>query len=213
MQSAGGGKKEKGRKTMANKLNPTGIQNKSKAKHNPDSYLPKACKGYRNSPVIGDNGITATEDEISNITRFTLAISQLPDINFGDPEQIIARTKEYLNLCATYKLRPGNLGLYAAWGVEANTVSKYLNQHAGETDNEKVTAIKKGKQMMALYRESLMANGKLNPVTGIFWQKNFDGMKDTQEVVLTPNNPLGESVNPEQIASNISQYDDDSIDV
>lgn len=58
-----------------------------------------------------------------------------------------------------------------------------------------------------------MANGKLNPVTGIFWQKNFDGMKDTQEVVLTPNNPLGESVNPEQIASNISQYDDDSIDV
>ena len=37
-----------------------------------------------------------------------------------------------------------------------------------------------------------MQDGKVNPVTGIFWQKNYDGMKDQTEMVLTPNNPLGE---------------------
>lgn len=46
-----------------------------------------------------------------------------------------------------------------------------------------------------------MADGKVNPVTGIFWQKNYDGMKDQQEVVVTPNqNPLGEGQNAQQLA-------------
>ena len=44
-----------------------------------------------------------------------------------------------------------------------------------------------------------MEDGKVNPVTGIFWQKNYDGLKDQQEVVLTPNNPLGEAQNAEQL--------------
>ena len=45
-----------------------------------------------------------------------------------------------------------------------------------------------------------MEDGKVNPVTGIFWQKNYDGMKDQQEVVLTPNqNPLGEQKDAESL--------------
>ena len=45
-----------------------------------------------------------------------------------------------------------------------------------------------------------MEDGKVNPVTGIFWQKNYDGLKDQQEVVLTPNtNPLGEQKDAEAL--------------
>lgn len=44
-----------------------------------------------------------------------------------------------------------------------------------------------------------MQDGKVNPVTGIFWQKNYDGLKDQQEVVVTPNNPLGEMGDTERI--------------
>ena len=51
-----------------------------------------------------------------------------------------------------------------------------------------------------MYREGLMEDGKVNPVTGIFWQKNYDGMKDQQEVVLTPNtSPLGEQKDAEAL--------------
>ena len=50
------------------------------------------------------------------------------------------------------------------------------------------------------YREGLMADGKVNPVTGIFWQKNYDGMKDQSEVILTPNtDPLGDKKDAEQL--------------
>ena len=38
-----------------------------------------------------------------------------------------------------------------------------------------------------------MQNGKINPVSGIFLMKNNFGYADKQEVVLTPNNPLGDT--------------------
>jgi len=45
-----------------------------------------------------------------------------------------------------------------------------------------------------------MEDGKINPVTGIFWQKNYDGLRDQQEVVLTPNqSPLGEQKDAESL--------------
>lgn len=47
--------------------------------------------------------------------------------------------------------------------------------------------------------EEYMVNGKINPVTGIFLMKNNNGYSDQQEVVLTPNNPLGDSTPPEDL--------------
>ena len=31
-----------------------------------------------------------------------------------------------------------------------------------------------------------MADGEINPAVGIFWQKNYDGMRDTQDVAVSP---------------------------
>jgi len=46
-----------------------------------------------------------------------------------------------------------------------------------------------------------MVDGKVNPVTGIFWQKNYDGLRDAQEIVVTPNaSPLGDGESAERLA-------------
>ena len=45
----------------------------------------------------------------------------------------------------------------------------------------------------------LGADGKINPVTLVWWQKNYDGMVDKQEMVLTPNQPQIEGLTPEQL--------------
>jgi hypothetical protein len=47
--------------------------------------------------------------------------------------------------------------------------------------------------------EDFMQNGKINPVSGIFLMKNNMGYTDQQEVVLTPNNPLGEKTSERQL--------------
>ena len=46
----------------------------------------------------------------------------------------------------------------------------------------------------------MVTEGKINPVVYIFRAKNYFGMKDQQDLVLTPNNPLGQDIPPEQIA-------------
>lgn len=44
-----------------------------------------------------------------------------------------------------------------------------------------------------------MQTGKINPVSGIFLMKNNFGYADKQEVVLTPNNPLGDQTTNEEL--------------
>ena len=61
--------------------------------------------------------------------------------------------------------------------------------------------------------EDYAQNGKINPVAAIFLMKNHFGYQDKQEVVLTPNNQLGEAASPEElqqkyIESSASDYDE-----
>ena len=51
----------------------------------------------------------------------------------------------------------------------------------------------------------MVTEGKINPVVYIFRAKNYFGMKDQQDVVIKPENPLGEKVDPEQLQSTIVQ--------
>ena len=60
-------------------------------------------------------------------------------------------------------------------------------------------------------RNNLMAflkmvqEGKINPVTYIFRAKNYFGLQDKQEYVITPNNPLGDHADPEDIQKRLEE--------
>lgn len=74
--------------------------------------------------------------------------------------------------------------------------------------------IKKAYQNLNAQMENYMQNGKINPVAGIFLMKNNMGYQDKQEVVLTPNNQLGEATPPEELQqkyleATASDYDTD----
>ena len=94
----------------------------------------------------------------------------------------------------------GTDGLFqnAAIGIDKGIAWEWVNRCT--TNPARTDFIKKVQKVCALYREGLMQDGKVNPVTGIFWQKNYDGMKDQTEMVLTPNNPLGDSADTEALA-------------
>ena len=59
---------------------------------------------------------------------------------------------------------------------------------------------KKCEEICGGYRESLMSDGQLTPSTGMFWQKNFDGLRDQTEHIVTPGDPLGEMRSKREIA-------------
>ena len=80
-------------------------------------------QAWKKSPVIGDNGITATKEEISKITAHALEIALWDEIDTKDPEQLRDRTLKYLQYCIDNNIKPGNLGLYNAWGLTKGEVS------------------------------------------------------------------------------------------
>lgn len=85
----------------------------------------------------------------------------------------------YLKLCQEDGFSVGNIGAYAAMGM-SNADFQNMTKRADPTYRDFCKWIK---QTCALFRETRVADGKLNPVIGIFWQRNFDGLRnDTEQV-------------------------------
>lgn len=178
----------------------SGTNNKNNLIKNNKTNKPKRKSNGRNSPVIGENGVNATPDEISKIARDALDIYLLPPIDTNDPDQLKERFIEYVEMCIERGMRPGNMGLYSAWGIDRKTLYR---QVANDPGSPRSLIIKKCTDILSNIREQLMATGKINPVTGIFWQKNFDGLKDQQDVIITPNKTLEAEKTPDQIEQDI----------
>lgn len=137
----------------------------------------------------------------AKMVQFIADITPTEPLDRSDPVKMVEVMQErftrYLRLCAERDMKVGNQGAYLAIGISKETAWDWQNRPS--TNPLLANFVKKVQQICAYYRESLMADGKVNPATGIFWQKNYDGMKDQQEVVLTPNNPLGDSQNAETL--------------
>lgn len=68
---------------------------------------------------------------------------------------------------------------------------------------ERMDLIKKAKEFIGGFESEMVTEGKINPVVYIFRAKNYFGMKDQQEVVLTPNQPLGDVPDQKQLEERI----------
>lgn len=67
-------------------------------------------------------------------------------------------------------------------------------------DADRSNIIKKAFDALAAYDAGMATEGKMNPVPYIFRAKNYYGMRDQTDLVVTPNNPLGEVQDPDTIA-------------
>lgn len=63
--------------------------------------------------------------------------------------------------------------------------------------------IKKAKEILAALDAELVSKGKIPQITYIFRAKNFFGLSDKQELVLTPNQPLGADSDPAELQKRI----------
>jgi len=142
------------------------------------------------SPIIQGHDPNLEVGYNTRRIQFMQAILPTEPLDPNDLEEMERRFERYLRLCAEWDMKIGNQAAYAAIGIDKGTAWDWENRNLGNPARS--VFIKKVRQFCAMYREGLMEDGKVNPVTGIFWQKNYDGMRDQQEVVLTPNNPLGD---------------------
>lgn len=117
-------------------------------------------------------------------------------------EELEERIDQYFDWCAEHNSLPmwEEMALYC--GVVRETFWKW--SQGISCSAERCHIIKKAKEALATIDAGLAEKGKIQPVVYIFRAKNFFNMKDTADVVITPNNPLGEQINQKELEAKIA---------
>lgn len=145
----------------------------------------KKPRGGKNSPVIGDNGVTTLPGDNSKYAGVLATILSWPSVDKSDVNALEERFRKFINYCMENDVRITNQVTYLALGITKDNVYDWENGRG--RGNSHSDFIKKVKAFCSSYREMLGADGKLNPVTLVWWQKQYDGMVDRQELIVTPN--------------------------
>lgn len=144
--------------------------------------------GYKNSPINPENQYLFEDDnEKTAFTRKALGeIMEYWDVpKVQSTEEAIQRTKEYFERCAIKGIKPLVEEYAFALGISRATLWDWeTGRRNGPIDAD---VIKRAKEAIAMFDARLVTEGKLNPVTYIFRGKNYYGLKDQQDVVVTPN--------------------------
>lgn len=100
-------------------------------------------------------------------------------------EDVVKRTEEYFSVCAYKGIKPTVEGYALALGITRQTLWNWENERTKGPAGFDV--IKRAKDIIAAYDAQLAMDNKVFPGTYAFRAKNFYGMKDQQDVVVTPN--------------------------
>lgn len=155
-----------------------------------------------NSPVIGDNGVHTQPGDNAKYAGVLATILRWGPVDKSDVDALEKRFWNFVDYCMEHDVKVTNQVTYLAMGITKDDVYNWENDRTRSPAHSEL--IKKVKSFCAAYREMLGADGRLNPVTLVWWQKNYDGLVDKSEVVLTPNNPLGTIADQKQLEERIS---------
>lgn len=142
-----------------------------------------------------------SEGDNTKYISFVLEAAKLPKLDLSDPDALWDRILWYFDHCASNDMRPTVNGLSSAIGTSRKSLWRW-QQGIDRPQNFEV--INRAYNMLEELWEMYMLHGKVNPANAIFLGKNHFGYKDVQDVVVTPNNPLGEGKSADEIAN---QYD------
>lgn len=133
--------------------------------------------------------------EISRMLAQAVEISSWPDIDTDDADQVSDRFRKYHQFCIDHDIKPDMPGLALSIGVTRKTLWAWENGYESNKPQAVRNVIKKAREINEIMMTQMMANGKINPVAGIFFLKNSHQYTDTQDIVITPNVPYQSSEN------------------
>ena len=133
---------------------------------------------------------------IINATRYIKAEPCKSDEEFGE------RIEQYFEECTAEGIIPKWETLGLALGITRQAAWKIAVGQTGSPVRQRM--MQRAKDILAAIDAELVQTGKVNPVVWIFRAKNFYDMKDTQDVVVTPKQPLGEQYTTEQLTEKYS---------
>ena len=143
----------------------------------------------------------AKSEDISRCLKNCLTFYDLPIIK--SDEECRQRLYDFFNTCQQTGQLPTVEKMVMCLGTVRQVVWDW--EHGRNCSQRRIDMIKKAKEFIASFESEMVTEGKINPVVYIFRAKNYFGMKDQQDVVLKPENPLGETVDQARLESTIVQ--------
>lgn len=119
----------------------------------------------------------------------------------NDPESLMRCLEQYLAMCMEQNIKLSNMACYAACGVDRNDISNWANGRTRKNDPRYKEFALLVKSICGQYRENSMQEGTLNPVVGIWHQKQYDGMMDNPMPETEPDKGLEMKEDPDEIAA------------
>ena len=113
-------------------------------------------------------------------------------------KEIEKRIDEYFTECVETQVRPTVECLALSIGV--SRISLWNWKCGIKCDAERTAIVQAAYDAIASFDANMAINGQMNPVMYIYRSKNFYDMTDQKEIVITPNNPLGDVVDADTIA-------------
>ena len=143
---------------------------------------------------------TAKKEEISQAIWESYQYFKRPIVK--SDEECAERLNDYFRQCNETGQIPTVEDMSLALGTVRRTVWDWENGIG--CSSERAHMIKKAKEILAGIDAKLVSMGKIPQVTYIFRAKNFFGMKDQQDLVVTPAAPLGDSPDQKQLEERIA---------
>lgn len=131
-------------------------------------------------------------------------LEMLAEVNNGelvDPDDVDTMQKRYaayLKYCTEHDMAISNLMAYRAIGITKSQVDRWLSG-AGFTNKRRRAFLERVIADCGAYRENAMLEGKIPVPSGIFWQKNYDGLRDISETIVHIDDEWTENQSPEEL--------------
>lgn len=116
-----------------------------------------------------------------------LAVSRAFEEPVKNDEELCERLNWFFQTCAETNQLPTVEKMCLAIGYDRTTVFDYETGRRKGFSPDTANIIKKAKNLIASLDAELAQEGKIQPVVYMFRAKNYYGMRDQQDVVVTPN--------------------------
>ena len=137
---------------------------------------------FRNKYGVANPFNSAIDDSDNINSKFAAIILATREIakeaDNNDINSLYACLEKYMRFCIEHNVRITNSGAYAACGLTRHIIKEWAHgiSRSDNPEYKKFALFIRG--VCDEYREMLMAEGKIHPVVGIWWQKNYDGFRD-----------------------------------
>lgn len=140
---------------------------------------PKARRGC--APASLEKNTDVQGQQVAAVIQHSFQWWSYPAVHTD--EEAADRLNEFFRVCMANQELPTVEKMCLCLGVDRNTVLTWEHGKLGPT---RMGIIKKAKEILASIDAELVATGHMNTVAYIFRAKNFYGMRDQQDIVVTP---------------------------